>query len=92
MAKKKNLDLAPSRKDRMGVGQIILLILLLAYTVFCAAPIWLTIVSAFTDEEIARLSLFFRHTDYVNDNINYYSNIDSLNVSVAGGILMNNIH
>ena len=36
-------------------------------------------VSAFTDEEIARLSLFFRHTDYVNDNINYYSNIDSLN-------------
>ena len=36
-------------------------------------------VAAFTDEEIARLSLFFRHTDYVNDNINYYSNIDSLN-------------
>ena len=48
---KKNLDLAPSKKEKMGIGQIILLILLLAYTVFCAAPIWLTIVSAFTDEK-----------------------------------------
>ena len=35
-------------------------------------------VAAFTDQEIARLSLFFRHTDYVNDNINYYSNVDSI--------------
>ena len=35
-------------------------------------------IAAFTDEEIARLSLFFRHTDYSNDNINYYANIDSL--------------
>ncbi|MBQ8947195.1 MAG: carbohydrate ABC transporter permease [Lachnospiraceae bacterium] len=52
MAKKgNNLDLAPSKKDKMGIGQIILLILLLAYTVFCAAPIWLTIVSAFADEK-----------------------------------------
>ena len=51
MAKNKNLDLAPSKKEKMGIGQIILLILLLAYTVFCAAPIWLTIVSAFTDEK-----------------------------------------
>lgn len=35
-------------------------------------------VSAFSDEEIARLSLFFRHTDYSNDNINYYSNVDTI--------------
>ena len=35
-------------------------------------------VAAFTDQEIARLSLFFRHTDYVNDNINFYSNVDSI--------------
>lgn len=51
MAKKKNLDLMPSKKDKVGVGQVILLIILLAYTVFCAAPIWLTIVSAFADEK-----------------------------------------
>ena len=51
MAKNKNLDLMPSKKEKIGLGQIILLILLILYTLFCAAPIWLTIVSAFTDEK-----------------------------------------
>lgn len=51
MAGNKDLDLMPSKKDRVGFGQVILLILLFAYTVFCAAPIWLTVVSAFADEK-----------------------------------------
>ena len=51
MAKKKNLDLAPSgKKQRFGVGQLILLIFLLLFTVFCAAPVILVFVAAFTDE------------------------------------------
>jgi len=51
MAKKKNLDLMPSKKDKMGFGQIILVLLLFIYTLFCAAPIWITVVSAFADEK-----------------------------------------
>lgn len=51
MAKNKNLDLAPSgKKQKFGVGQCILLILLLLFTVFCAAPVILVFVAAFTDE------------------------------------------
>lgn len=51
MAKNKNLDLQPSKKEKKGVGQFILVFILFLYTVFCASPIWLTIVSAFTDEK-----------------------------------------
>lgn len=53
MGKKKDsaLDIAPSRKEKFGFGQIILALILLAYTVFCFAPVLLTIISAFTDEK-----------------------------------------
>ncbi|MCR5440882.1 MAG: carbohydrate ABC transporter permease [Lachnospiraceae bacterium] len=53
MARKKkdaNLDLAPSKKEKMGPGQIVLLICLAIFTVFCFAPVVLVFVSAFTDE------------------------------------------
>ena len=49
--KNKNLDIAPSKKEKVTVGQVILGLLLLIYTVFCALPIWLVIVAAFTDEQ-----------------------------------------
>jgi multiple sugar transport system permease protein/putative aldouronate transport system permease protein len=45
-----NADLAPSKKERMSVGQIILLICLFLFTVFCFAPVLLVFISAFTDE------------------------------------------
>lgn len=49
--KKKNMDLASSGlKNKTGVGQIILAALLLLFTVFCAAPVVLVFVAAFTDE------------------------------------------
>ena len=51
MAKKdKNLDIAPSRREKKGVGQVILAVILLLYTVFCAAPVVLVFIAAFTDE------------------------------------------
>ena len=53
MARKKkeaNLDLAPSKKEKMGPGQIVLLICLAIFTIFCFAPVVLVFVSAFTDE------------------------------------------
>ena len=43
-------DLAPSRHERKGLGQIILLLFLLLFTIFCFAPVLLVFVSAFTDE------------------------------------------
>ncbi|MCR4902452.1 MAG: carbohydrate ABC transporter permease [Butyrivibrio sp.] len=51
MAKKNDLDLAPSKKDRVGIGQIILGIILLVYTLFCFLPVLLVFVAAFTDEK-----------------------------------------
>ncbi|MCR5507818.1 MAG: carbohydrate ABC transporter permease [Lachnospiraceae bacterium] len=52
MAKKgKDLDLAPSRKDKVNVGQCILLFFLLLYTLFAFLPVVLTFVAAFTDEK-----------------------------------------
>ncbi len=45
-----SLDLAPSKKEKMSVGQVILFICLLIFTVFCFAPVLLVFVSAFTDE------------------------------------------
>ncbi len=51
MAKKdKNLDIAPSRREKKGVGQVILALILLLYTVCCAAPVVLVFIAAFTDE------------------------------------------
>ena len=52
MAKKGNAaDLAPSRKEKKGVGQYILAFFLLLYTLFCALPVLLVFISAFTDEK-----------------------------------------
>ena len=51
MAKKKDLDLAPSRKEKAGVGQYILAFFLLLYTLFAFLPVVLTFVAAFTDEK-----------------------------------------
>ena len=51
MARKvKNADLAPSKKEKMSTGQIILLICLIIFTIFCFAPVLLVFISAFTDE------------------------------------------
>ncbi|MCR4586799.1 MAG: carbohydrate ABC transporter permease [Lachnospiraceae bacterium] len=50
MANKNDLDLAPSKKERFGAGQIILLLILLIYTLYCALPILLVFIAAFTDE------------------------------------------
>ena len=47
---KKNLDLAPSKKEKFGIGQIILGLALLLFTLFALAPVWLTFISAFADE------------------------------------------
>ncbi|MCR5033636.1 MAG: carbohydrate ABC transporter permease [Lachnospiraceae bacterium] len=51
MAKNKDLDLAPSKKERFGIGQVILLLVLLLYTLYCALPILLVFIAAFTDEK-----------------------------------------
>ncbi len=46
----KNADIAPSRHEKKTFGQYILLLILLIVTILMAAPIYLTIVAAFTDE------------------------------------------
>ena len=51
MAKKKDLDLAPSKREKFGIGQAILALLLLLFTLFCALPVLLVFVAAFTDEK-----------------------------------------
>ncbi|MBE5859321.1 MAG: carbohydrate ABC transporter permease [Butyrivibrio sp.] len=48
---KRNRDLEPSKKEKVTVGQIILAIILLAYTLFAFLPVELTFVAAFTDEK-----------------------------------------
>ena len=51
MARKGNdKDLAPSRKEKKTPGQYILGFCLLLYTLFCALPILLVFIAAFTDE------------------------------------------
>lgn len=49
--KMKNADLAPSRRERKGIGQYVLGFFLLLYTLFCALPILLVFIAAFTDEK-----------------------------------------
>ena len=51
MAKVKDMDLAPSRREKKTVGQFILGLILLLFTVFCAAPVLLVFIAAFTDEK-----------------------------------------
>ena len=46
----KNADLMASKTEKMSIGQIILLICLFIFTVFCFAPVLLVFISAFTDE------------------------------------------
>lgn len=48
---KKNLDLAPSRRQKKGLGQFILGFFLLAYTLFCLIPVLLAFIAAFTAED-----------------------------------------
>ena len=51
MSRKGNkADLAPSRRERKGIGQYILGFFLLLYTLFCGLPIVLVFIAAFTDE------------------------------------------
>ena len=52
MSKKanKNLDLAPSRKEKKGFSQYVLALILIIYTIFCFLPLELDLVSAFADE------------------------------------------
>lgn len=52
MAKKGNvMDLAPSKKEKKGLGQYILGFLLLLYTLFCFLPVALVFINAFADEK-----------------------------------------
>ena len=51
MAKKnKNLDLAPSRREKKSVGQYILALFLIVFTLFCFLPVLLVFIAAFSDE------------------------------------------
>ena len=50
MAKKNNMDLAPSRRDKKTFGQYVLGFCLLLYTLFCLLPVLLVVITAFTDE------------------------------------------
>ena len=44
------MDLAPSRQEKKGVGQVILALCLLIFTLFCFLPVLLVFIAAFTDE------------------------------------------
>ena len=49
---KKDLDMVSSgRREKKGVGQFILLFSLIIYTLFCALPVLLVFISAFTDDK-----------------------------------------
>ena len=50
MAKGNKKDLAPSRREKKGIGQYILGFILLLFTLFCFMPVLLVFVAAFTDE------------------------------------------
>lgn len=52
MSKRKGnkADLAPSRREKKGIGQYILGFFLLIYTLFCLLPVLLVFIAAFTDE------------------------------------------
>lgn len=52
MAKKKKDDFDIEKKGKVTFGQIIMLIILMAYAIFCIAPVILIIVAAFTDEQV----------------------------------------
>ena len=67
----KNADLAPSRKTKTSIGQYILGFFLLIYTLFCALPILLVFIAAFTDEKaIAQNGFSFFPEKWSLDGIN----------------------
>lgn len=45
------MDLAPSKQEKKGIGQYILGFFLLLYTLFCALPVVLVFIAAFSDEK-----------------------------------------
>ncbi len=49
--KDKSLDLMPSKTEKNGVHQYVLGFFLLLYTLFCALPVLLAFIAAFTDEK-----------------------------------------
>ena len=53
MSKRKGnaADLAPSKMEKKGLGQYVLGFFLLLYTLFCALPVLLVFIAAFTDEK-----------------------------------------
>ena len=53
MSKRKGnaADLAPSKKEKKGIGQIILGFFLFLYTLLCGLPILLVFIAAFSDEK-----------------------------------------
>ena len=51
LKRNKNLDIAPSKEEKITVGQVILAIILLICTLFAFMPVELTFVAAFTDEK-----------------------------------------
>ncbi|MCQ2081892.1 MAG: carbohydrate ABC transporter permease [Lachnospiraceae bacterium] len=94
---KKNLDLAPSKKDKFGMGQVILGICLLIFTLFALAPVWLTFISAFADElSITQNGFSFWPKAWSMDGIStvfkygkklYQSYLVTIFVTVAGTFL-----
>ena len=67
----RSADLAPSRKTKTGIGQYILGFFLLIYTLFCALPILLVFIAAFTDEKaIAQNGFSFFPEKWSLDGIN----------------------
>ena len=73
MKKKKDLDLAPSRRERKTLGQYILLFFLVLYTLFCALPIVLVFVAAFSDEKtiVQNGSRLFRRSGHLMVSMPY---------------------
>lgn len=68
---KKDMDLAPSRREKKGVGQVILLLCLLLYTLFAFLPVVLTFVAAFTDEKyIAKNGFTFFPKEWSLNGVN----------------------
>lgn len=69
--KEKDLDLAPSRYEKKGFGQYVLGFFLLLYTLFCALPILLVFIAAFTDEKaIAQNGFSFTPAKWSMDGVN----------------------
>lgn len=73
MKKKKDLDLAPSRRERKTLGQYILLFFLVLYTLFCALPIVLVFVQHFQmrRQSYRMVSRLFRRSGHLMVSMPY---------------------